>query len=128
MRRYKIEDMVGRTFVSFEENGERLAFTDTEGLVWEFEHLQDCCEYVSIEDITGSLEDLIGSPILLAEESTNQDEQKSEYDDAFLWTFYKFATKKGYVDVRWYGSSNGYYGVDVDLTVKKDGKEVRLRE
>ena len=79
------------------------------------QHLQDCCEAVSIEDVTGDLRDLIGSPILMAEESTTFDNPKEDPDDSFMWTFYKFATAKGYVTVRWYGSSNGYYGESASL-------------
>lgn len=81
-------------------------------------HDQDCCENVYIEDIVGDLEDLVGVPMLMAEESTNNENPLSNYDESFTWTFYKFATMKGYVDIRFYGSSNGYYSERVDLNVE----------
>ena len=110
-----IKEMQGKTFGIVFEDGERLVFeNDTERYI--FYHSQDCCESVYIESISGDLNDLIGVPLLLAEEVSSDDEGPlNEYEDSYTWTFYKFATIKGYVDVRWYGSSNGYYSESVSL-------------
>lgn len=81
-------------------------------------HSQDCCESVTIEDIVGDLNDLVGTPLLVVEERTSKDSDVDNYESV-TWTYYSFRTIKGSVDIRWYGSSNGYYSesVDVDIVV-----------
>jgi len=114
-----LELMKGKTFVRVEGavgDGEMLFVTE-DGERFLFTHMQDCCETVDINDIVGDLEDLVGSPLLIAEEVSGATEPDEEHYESYTYTFYKFATIKGYVDVRWLGESNGYYSESVDLCV-----------
>jgi hypothetical protein len=106
----ELSELIGQTLISVERFGnDFVEFRSASGKSWEMYYEQDCCAECSIEDITGDLQDLVGSPILMAEESTNESEKPNTYGDTQTWTFYKLATLKGYVTIRWYGSSNGYY-------------------
>lgn len=110
--------MIGKVFESVKgsQHGASLTFKTKEGEVFVFSHLQDCCETVWIDDIVGDLSDLVGSPILRAEQVSGEiPANKESINESVTYTFYKFATQKGYVDVRWEGSSNGYYSESVDM-------------
>ena len=102
-----------------EEDSELVVFKTSEGRRFEMYHSQDCCESVSIEDVCGDVNDLLNSPILLAEEEASDEDpievDKEYHDDLYCWTFYKLSTFKGDVTIRWYGESNGYYSVDVNF-------------
>lgn len=113
---YIIDKFIGKTFTNIEQfNNACIIFTTDTGEQYRMYHMQDCCESVYIEDICGDLNDLIGSPIVVAEEVTNHDSPKHSYLDSFTWTFYKFRTNKGDVTIRWYGESNGYYSESVTI-------------
>jgi len=124
----KVDELVGKILTNVIKNeNEELTFITAEGETYKMHHHQDCCESVYIEDINGDLQDLVGSPITLAEESTSselqpwENEDDDRYRDSFTWTFYRFATLKGYVNIRWYGSSNGYYSESVSFEKVGDG-------
>jgi len=84
-------------------------------------YFQDCCASCYIEDICGDLGDLIGNPILVAEEVISHDDsydgakKQYEHDYSHTFTFYKLDTIKGGVTIRWYGSSNGFYSESVSF-------------
>jgi hypothetical protein len=124
--RVEFSSIVGKTFKTVvNEDNERLRFTTENGEEYIMYHSQDCCESVSIEDITGDLADLVGFPILTAEESSSDtrpaDLPQPEYvDESQTWTFYRVATIRGSVVIRWYGSSNGYYSESVDFKKVKE--------
>jgi hypothetical protein len=116
-----ISELIGKTLtkVTGGVGDEQITFEVEGGCDYRLYHSQDCCESVSVEDICGDLSDLVGSPITQAEESSSSNEYpegvpEPEYkDESFTWTFYRIATAKGLVVIRWYGSSNGYYGESV---------------
>lgn len=112
-----VDQLIGKIFVDYLLSDEKdfLAFKDSEGEIFVFYHPQDCCESVYLNDVTGDLDDLMNTPLLLSEESSAAGESSDEYCDSSTWTFYKFGTIKGYVDIRWLGTSNGYYSESVSL-------------
>lgn len=111
--------LVGLTLKEVDVTNETITFLTTNNRKFVMDHSQSCCESVEVESVVGDWNDLIGRPILLAEQSTSDKTPEGfthEYEpESQTWTFYKLATIKGYVDIRWFGSSNGYYSESVDF-------------
>lgn len=161
-KKYDVNDikhMVGSTFYSVSggrKDDEQIIFTGLSPTGREirvqFVYEHDCCAHCSVEDVCGDWNDLLGVPLLQAEEVSfdnhsgkHGSEIKPLYVAAFLddpadvqhivertdedaeswtWTFYRFATIKGAVTVRWFGSSNGYYSESVSVYVHQgDGDD-----
>lgn len=117
----QISDLVGKTIVKIygmEDDSDHITIICSDGSQYMMYHEQDCCEWVRLIDVCGDVNALLNSPILKAEENTSHDNPHDPIDaewGSFTWTFYSLATIKGYVDLRWYGSSNGYYSESVDF-------------
>jgi len=79
------------------------------------EHWHDCCEQVFVEDFDGDPEALVGATIADFREDT------SDLDDSYygisMHTFYNLITDKQDAMIRWYGESNGYYSINVSVSV-----------
>jgi hypothetical protein len=108
-----LTDILGKTIKEIsgaQKYSDIIVFLFADGARADFYHQQDCCEKVQVEEISGDIEDLIGSPLLVAEEITDIDNAEPiEEAESYTWTFYKFSTIKGSVTIRWLGRSNGYY-------------------
>lgn len=117
-----IKMLLGKTLkaIKVSDSKDEILFTTNDDKAFKMYHSQDCCESVCVDDIIGDLDDLIGVPIMKAEEVENYKENppnitEKDYQDSFTWTFYHLATIKGYVTIRWYGESNGYYSESVSF-------------
>lgn len=112
-----IHELQGRTVIGIhvDPDENEITFTREDGSKVKFYHVQSCCEKVTIDDVNGDWHDLMNVPMHVAE-IRYLDAMKAD-DDSGTFTFYTFRTIKGSVDVRWYGSSNGFYSERVDMVV-----------
>lgn len=115
----KVGTIVGKTPVSITQDDDEIIFVFTDGTACKFFHEQDCCEGVVIDDVNGDWDDLIGVPLLVSDERVGEQTETGESYGSETWTFYTFRSIKGSVDVKWHGSSNGYYSESVDFIVGK---------
>jgi len=123
----RFSDLLGKVLIkitksSNSDNNDEICFYLSNGAIISQYHNQDCCESVYIEDINGDLDDLIGYPLLQCEESTSDGPATEE---SSTWTFYKMATIKGYVTIRWLGVSNGYYSESVNINKIRDEDPIK---
>lgn len=103
-----------------EYNSDEIVFITDDQRRFKLHHYQDCCESVTVEDISGDIQDLINTPILLAEEAISSEPPSGATAiDSDTWTFYKLRTIKGSVDIRWHGISNSNYSESVSFDEMK---------
>lgn len=123
-----LSNIVGATITEvrgFEVGSNLVILILDDGRRVSFYHEQDCCENVSLYDIDGEPEDLVGGLIINAEEATGAIHElmeeaatdKLDNYDSITWTFYKVDTNKGGVWMRWLGESNGYYSEEVTVSI-----------
>lgn len=92
-----IEYFKGHIFSNiFRHNDESIVFLSEDGTIFQMTNHNDKELYLA--DVEGDLNDLVGTQILQAECYTNSGDKPT-----WFWTFYKLATIKGYVTLRWSG-------------------------
>lgn len=96
-----------------EKESKKVAFYCDDGSIYLMYHEKECCESVDIDDVVGDVNDLIDAKVIDAREEVG-DYEKYDYED-YKWTFYIIQTNKGSVTIKWYGTSNGYYSIDVSF-------------
>ena len=118
------EELLGKTIIDIygaEVGSDAIAIICDDGSRYIMYHDQDCCESVDLDDICGDISCLLNTPITKAEEVVDNTmelvgvEDAGYEPDSYTWTFYHLATIKGYVTIRWYGESNGYYSETVSI-------------
>lgn len=112
---FQMEDMIGRRVLSISKSFDAIHL-ELENYTCVFEHIQDCCESVTLEDSEYYQEDFQDAIIHGVEWATKDDPDAGEEG---MWSFLKIRTSKGYGWFRWYGTSNGYYSIAVNFRAYK---------
>lgn len=95
-----------------------LTISTNKGLTLKFYHEQDCCESVWLEDGFDDLKSMIGKEILDIEYIFNQtDEPLEDVDDSYTWHYTNIKTIDKDCQLRFFGTSNGFYSEDIDFTI-----------
>jgi len=124
MQIVEIEDLINQRInnITYDNDNDCLLFETNDGFHYEMKHEQSCCESVYLVDfdINQTKEILLNQIIINAscEKQAGDDDNRpsNKYEnDLEQWTFYKINTNKGSLTLRWYGSSNGYYSVSVNI-------------
>ncbi len=113
-----MKELIGKKIVGLRINQDQsiLAFDTDQGIV-AYMTDADCCSETWFADITG-VDALIGGTVQTADEvslegyNVEDGRTRQEEDSAYG---IKLTTERGYVDIVFRNSSNGYYGGDIYL-------------
>lgn len=109
----QLADLKGKVLIEIrgaEYGSERVTFVCSDGSRYAMYHEQDCCETVTVDEVIGNPDELLGDPIVEAYESWSK---IVDAPDSGTWTFYRIATASTVLVIRWRGVSNGYYAEGV---------------
>lgn len=114
-------ELKGKILTKITDRGSNLIeIEDSTGGKYALVHRQECCEDVGVNKIIGNFEDVIGSPITLAEEDSNDpDFAPNNYEESHTWSNFYLETAKGRLEIYCLGESNGYYNESVDFVKMK---------
>lgn len=113
-----MNELIGKKIlsVSISHDEHILAFTTNQGVI-AYEAEGDCCSESWFADITG-VNALIGATVQSVDEvdlenyDVEDGRSRQEYDQVYG---FKLITDKGYADIVFRNSSNGYYGGQISL-------------
>lgn len=121
----EFRDLIGKTLVAVRGatvGSDSVEFDTADGATFALFHIQDCCESVEVVEVHGDPADLAGAVVALAQEASNSEIDPPQYAESFTWTFYRLATDKGPLVLRWLGRSNGYYSERVEFRCVKEAQ------
>lgn len=120
-----MKELIGKKIVGIYVNGdqERLTFVHPDGNTSTYLTYEDCCSETWFADITG-VNVLLGAQVLdvseVPLEEVDDGRSRQEFD-AFYGV--KLRTDKGYADIVYRNSSNGYYGGSIDYVKEHQNVE-----
>lgn len=113
-----MKKLIGKKIAGLRINEDQsvLAFDTDQGVI-AYDALGDCCSETWFADITG-VSALLGGTVQTADEvsmdgyNVEDGRTRQEWDEAYG---VKLTTEKGYADIVFRNSSNGYYGGSIEL-------------
>lgn len=106
-------ELIGKTIICLDET----EIKTSDGKRYLFYHEEECCESVNLYKIKGNIEDILNSPITLAEEDGGEPEdwKPSKWQESYTFSNYFLETSKGRLEIYFLGESNGYYGESMNF-------------
>ena len=111
-------ELEGQTITKIEKRkDDELYISTKEGNHYKMYHEQDCCESVRLYEMVGEIENILNSPITLAEEDSSEpkDWKVGEWSESYSFSTYYLETVKGRLEIYFLGESNGYYSESMNF-------------
>lgn len=122
-----LDELIGRTITSIQvDNGQHYLVFKTDAPFWEtfaYEAVGDCCSESWFAEFLG-VDTLLNQKVLSVQNielpDYNVEDGRGRQEEDRVYG-YRFTTARGYADLIFRNSSNGYYGGDLELLPLDDG-------